>query len=503
MKIIIIGGGPAGLTAAYQLSKEQVPAIVLEKDNLLGGLSRTESYNGFLFDIGGHRFFTKVEAVEKIWREVLSEGDFPTRERLSRIYFNRRFFPYPLRISASLLHVGLTNLAIIPFSFLKARIFPEKQETNFEQWISNRFGKKLYEIFFKTYTEKVWGVPGTEISADWAAQRIKGLSVGEIFKGFVRKQSGRQKSEVVKTLINEFNYPRRGPGMMWEAMGGLIEKSGGEVRKNSDVTKIIWDQRGVRAVEINRHGKTETVEGTDFISSMPIRELFKKLSPPPPPAVLEAAGRLRYRDFLTVALIIDKPDVFPDNWIYVHEPRVKLGRVQNFKNWSPEMVKDQSQTCLGLEYFCFAGDELWEMPENELIDLAKRELAEIGLVEERFVVDGKVLKIPNAYPVYDGEYKDNLMKIRAFLKNIANLQLVGRNGMHKYNNQDHSMLTAMLAVENILLGAKYDLWDINTEDEYQEEKATNLPEKLKEYGRQIAVTQPVIPKKLSPELNEE
>jgi protoporphyrinogen oxidase len=502
MKIIIIGGGPAGLTAAYQLSKAQVPAIVLEKDNLLGGLSRTESYNGFLFDIGGHRFFTKVEAVEKIWREVLSEDDFPQRGRLSRIYFNRRFFPYPLRISASLFQVGLINLAIIPFSLLKAKMFPERNETNFEHWVSNRFGKKLYEIFFKTYTEKVWGMPGTEISADWAAQRIRGLSVGEIIKGFVRKQSGRQKREVVKTLINEFNYPRRGPGMMWEAMGELIEQSGGEVRKNSDVTKIIWDERGVCGVEITRRGKIEKVEGTDFISSMPIRELFKKLSPAPPPEVLKAAERLRYRDFLTIALVVNKPDVFPDNWIYVHEPEVKLGRIQNFKNWSPEMVKDQSQTCLGLEYFCFAGDALWEMPESELINLAKRELSQIGLVEERFVVDGKVLKIPNAYPVYDGEYKENLMKIRGFLNKIPNLQLVGRNGMHKYNNQDHSMLTAMLAVENIL-GASHDLWAINTEDEYQEEKAANLSEKLKEYGRQIAVTQPGIPNKLSPELNEE
>lgn len=501
MKIIIIGGGPAGLTAAYQLSKAQIPAIVLEKDKLVGGLSRTESYRGFLFDIGGHRFFTKVEAVEEIWQEVLSDSDFPKRPRLSRIYFNRRFFPYPLQLSTSLLQVGFTNLLIIACSFLKAKMFPEKQEKNLEQWISNRFGKKLYKIFFKTYTEKVWGIPCTEISADWAAQRIKGLSVGEIVRSFVRKQSTRQKSEMVKTLINEFNYPRRGPGMMWEAMGELIEQFGGKVRKNSEVTKIIWNEKGVGGLETNWNGQIEIVEGTDFISSMPIRELVKKLSPAPPPDVLQAAEKLRYRDFLTVVLIVNKRDVFPDNWIYIHEPNVKLGRIQNFKNWSAEMVKNQSQTSLGLEYFCFEGDELWQMSETELINLAKRELSEIGLVEEKLIVEGTVLKVPNAYPIYDGEYKDNLLRIRGFLKKLGNLQLVGRNGMHKYNNQDHSMFTAMLAVENIL-GANYDLWAVNTEDEYQEETA-NFPERLREIRRQIALTQPPVPNRLSPEFNEE
>ncbi len=498
--VIIIGGGPAGLTAAYQLSKKQIPAIVLEKDNLVGGISRTESYKGFLFDIGGHRFFTKVKAVENIWREVLSDDDFLSRERLSRIYFNRTFLPYPLRLSRSLFRVGWLNSITIPVSFLKSKAFPYPKEENLEQWVSNRFGKKLYEIFFKTYTEKVWGIPCHEISADWAAQRIKGLSLGSVLKNLTRKQSSRNKSEVIKTLIDRFDYPRQGPGMMWERMTELIKNLGGEVHKNSNVTQVFWDETGVKAVELEADGQQANLAGTDFISSMPIRELINKLSPAPPKEIIEAADNLRYRDFITVALVVNKREVFPDNWIYIHEPKVKLGRIQNFKNWSSEMVQDQSKTCLGLEYFCFEGDGLWQMSEAELIELGKRELVEIGLVEAKDVVDGKVLKVPKAYPIYDNDYKNALQIIRGFLGRLGNLQLVGRNGMHKYNNQDHSMLTAMLAVENIC-GAKHNLWQVNTEADYHE-KTNGHSDNWEEMLGNISSTQPQVPQKITPEFSD-
>lgn len=489
-QVVIIGGGPAGLTAAYQLSKAKVPSVVFEKAEKVGGLSKTVEYKGFLFDLGGHRFYTKVEAVEKIWHEVLPNGDFLLRPRLSRIYFKKKFFPYPLKISRELLHIGCHNMLMIPASFLKSRIVPYKREDNFEQWVSNRFGKKLFEIFFKTYTEKVWGMKCTEISADWAAQRIKGLSLSSLAKNTLRRKNSN--GGVIKTLIEKFHYPQKGPGMMWERMAELINNQDGKVELNSNVDKIFWSERkGVTAVEVESGGERRQVDGSDFISSMPIRTLIRKLEPKPPVNILKAAEKLKYRDFLIVALIINKRDLFPDNWIYIHDPSVKLGRIQNFKNWSPAMVADESKTCLGLEYFCFAGDKLWETADEDLIELGKRELAQIGLVEKSDIVDGKVVRVPKAYPVYDGEYKEALAEIRGFLKPLKNLQFVGRNGMHKYNNQDHSMLTAMLAVENIF-GAKHDLWKLNTDEDYLEEM-NESSDKIKQISFQLESTQPLIP----------
>jgi len=459
--VVIIGGGPAGLTAAYQLSKAGLPSVVLEKDRVVGGISRTATHNGYRFDIGGHRFFTKVPAVEAMWREVLAEADFLRRQRLSRIYYNKRFFHYPLRPANALLGLGLWNSALILASYIKAQLFPQRPEDTFERWVSNRFGERLYRTFFKTYTEKVWGIRCHEISAEWAAQRIKGLSLLSAVKNALLQQQSPHKSRVIKTLIDAFDYPRLGPGMMWETVAARVH----EVRLGAEVKKIFWSADRIEAVET---GNGSRVEGSHFVSSMPLRELIEGLSPAAPAAVRAAADGLKYRDFLTVALILNRGDVFPDNWIYIHDPDVKMGRIQNYKNWSPDMVPDAGATCLGLEYFCFAGDKLWTMRDEELIALGKREIEMLGLARADDMVDGCVVRMPKAYPVYDAGYGEHLRVVREFLGTLTNLQVIGRNGMHRYNNQDHSMLTAMLAVENIR-GAHHDLWGVNDEREYIEE----------------------------------
>ncbi len=471
-KVVIIGGGPAGLTAGYDLSRAGVGSVVLEKDSQVGGISKTVDYKGYHFDLGGHRFFTKVKRVEDMWNEILKE-DFLHRSRLSRILYNGRFFDYPLKPMNALFGLGIGKSLLIFLSYLYVHLLPAKKEESFEDWVTNRFGKRLYRTFFKTYTEKVWGIPCTEIRAEWAAQRIKGLSLLKVLKNsLIQQGAGGGKKKIIKTLIKSFHYPKFGPGMMWQAVKEIAERNGLEVRLDSNVRKIIWKKGSVEAVEVERDGNVEALSATDFISSMPVRELISKLDPAPPKAVREAAESLKYRDFLTVALIVDKKELFPDNWIYVHDPGVKLGRIQNFKNWSPQMVPDEKKTCLGLEYFCFEGDELWTMDDEELVELGKTELEELGLVKGTEVVDAKVVRVPKAYPIYDSTYKDSLEIVKEFLANIKNLQLIGRNGMHKYNNQDHSMLTAMFAVENVLGAgavAAHDLWEVNVEQEYHEE----------------------------------
>ena len=468
-EVIIIGGGPAGLTAAYQLSKKGIESVVLEKDQIVGGISRTVNYKNYHFDIGGHRFFTKIKPVEDMWHEVLRE-DFLRRKRLSRIFYNRKFFYYPLRPFNALTGLGIWNSLLIMISYLHAQVFPFGQEETFEQWVSNRFGKRLYRMFFKTYTEKVWGIPCNEIRAEWAAQRIKGLSLVTALKNALinNQKNSTNKKNVVKTLIDEFDYPKFGPGMMWQKVADIVQENGSQLWFGAEAEGILWSGNRVEALEVKRNGKIELVHGTDFISSMPIREAIQKFKPTVTEEVLEAANDLKYRDFLTVALIVNKRDLFPDNWIYIHDPNVQVGRVQNFKNWSPFMVPDQEKTCVGLEYFCFEGDNLWNMTDQELIELGRKELEILGLVNSSDVEDGHVVRMPKAYPIYDSTYQQSLGIIRNFLGEIENFQLVGRNGMHKYNNQDHSMLTAMLATENIL-GANHDLWQVNEEQEYHEE----------------------------------
>lgn len=490
--VVVIGAGPAGLTAAYDLCKSGISSVILEKDKVVGGISRTVNYKGYHFDIGGHRFFTKVKAVEAMWREVLAEGQFLRRNRLSRIYYNKKFFYYPLRASNALLGLGIWNSALIFLSYLRAQLFPEKPEETFEQWISNRFGKRLYRIFFKTYTEKVWGIPCNQIMAEWAAQRIKGLSLLAAVKNALIQQQ-QSKGDVIKTLIDAFDYPEFGPGMMWETVKGIVERDGSEIRLNAGVEKILWSEGNVDALEVLIDGKPEVVEGTHFISTMPIRELIQKFEPPVPVDVLKAAEALNYRDFLTVALVVNQKELFPDNWIYIHDADVKVGRIQNFKNWSPSMVPDPEKTCLGLEYFCFEGDGLWTMSDSDLVELGKKELGILGLVNPSDIIDGSVVRMPKAYPVYDGTYAESLRVVREFLDGIQNLQLIGRNGMHKYNNQDHSMLTAMLAVKNIL-GANYDLWQVNAEQEYHEEVTDRDKTNTSEFAM-LASTQPQVPRR--------
>jgi protoporphyrinogen oxidase len=468
-KVVIIGGGPAGLTAGYQLAKKGIQSIVLEKDQTVGGISRTVNYKNYHFDIGGHRFFTKIKAVEDMWREVLAE-DFLRRKRLSRIFYNGRFFYYPLRPLNALFGLGIWTSFLIMVSYIYSKLFPLRQEETFEQWVSNRFGKRLYRTFFKTYTEKVWGIPCNEIRAEWAAQRIKGLSLLTAVKNSLLKNpnNNKNKQQVVTTLIDEFDYPKFGPGMMWQTVANSLRTNGSEVQLGAEVDGIIWSGNKVKALEVRCNGQVDVIAGSNFISSMPIREAIQKFKPAVPAEVLAAANDLKYRDFLTVALIVNRSEIFPDNWIYIHDPNVKVGRVQNFKNWSPFMVPDQNKTCVGLEYFCFEGDNLWTMPDNELLELGKKELEVLGLVDSSEVEDGQVVRMPKAYPIYDSTYQESLSILRQFLSGIENFQTIGRNGMHKYNNQDHSMLTAMLATENIL-GANHDLWKVNEEQEYHEE----------------------------------
>lgn len=497
-KVVIVGAGPAGLTAAYELCKAGVESIVLERDNIVGGISRTAQYKGYHFDIGGHRFFTKVKVVDDFWREVLPEEDFLTRSRLSRIYYNKKFFYYPLRATNALFGLGLWNSFRILTSYLKAQFFPYPEEKTFEQWVSNRFGKRLYEIFFKTYTEKVWGMPCSEITADWAAQRIKGLSLFTALKSALIQQKvshKEDKDDVIKTLIDSFQYPKRGPGMMWETVTEKVQQRGSDVQLESSVEKIFWAGNRITAVEVETPEGREVVEGSHFISSMPVRELLRKMEPAVPAEVLDAANRLKYRDFLTIALIIKQPDLFPDNWIYVHDPEVTVGRIQNFKNWSPHMVPDQDKTCLGLEYFCFEGDGLWSMSDDDLVELGRKEIDVLGLAKAEDVVDGCVVRMPKAYPVYDGEFHEALQIIRRFVEPIENLQMVGRNGMHRYNNQDHSMLTAMLAVRNIL-GANYDLWKVNDDNSYHEEVKEGEDDLYTRDLPQLDATQPHVPKRV-------
>jgi protoporphyrinogen oxidase len=468
--VVIVGAGPAGLTAAYQLYKRGVPSVVVERDTQVGGISKTIKYKDYLFDLGGHRFFTKIKAAEEMWKEVL-DRDLLHRRRLSRIYYNNKFFFYPLRPLNALFGLGIWNSALVFASYCHAHLFPYPEEETFEEWVTNRFGRRLYETFFKTYTEKVWGIPCCEIRAEWAAQRIQGLSLLSALKNALMGENNRRNGRhVIRTLVDSFDYPRFGPGMMWESVADIVGREGNRIYLGTEVETVDWDESSglVRAVEVNRCGEREALCGTDFISSMPVSELIQRMRPTAPEEVREAAGMLRYRDFLTVALIVNKPDLFPDNWIYVHDPKVKVGRVQNFKNWSPFMVPDPSKSSLGLEYFCFQGDGLWTMPDRELIELGTREMAALGLLEVSDVEDGTVVRVAKAYPAYDSHYPAALDVVRRFLSRIGNLHLVGRNGMHRYNNQDHSMLTAMLAVDNIH-GARHDLWSVNVEREYHEE----------------------------------
>ncbi len=462
MNVIIAGAGPAGLTAAYEACKKGLNPVVFEKDREVGGISKTVNYNDYLFDVGGHRFFTKYQEVKTIWDEILGE-DFLTRPRLSRIYYNNDFFYYPLKPLNALKNLGLINSVSIVWSYILSQICPYKDVKNFEEWISNKFGKKLFNIFFKTYTMKVWGISCKEIQADWAAQRIKSLSLGKAILnsiGFLGK--GR-----VTTLIDEFQYPRKGPGQMWNAARELIEKKGGKVKLNTPVVQFNRKSNKIISLTIKNNGSLQEINGDHFLSTIPLRELVQGIKPDAPVEVLDAAQNLKYRDFFTVGLIIDKPSIFPDNWIYIHSPEVQVGRIQNFKNWSPEMVPNPKMTTLGLEYFCFDTDDIWKKDNEELIEMAKEEAVKLKFAAREQIIDGLVIRSPKTYPIYDEGYLERVGIIQNYLVGLKNFQTMGRNGLHRYNNQDHSMLSAMYAIRNIL-GEDYSVWDINIDDEYHE-----------------------------------
>ncbi len=464
-KIAVIGAGPAGLTAAYLLAKAGHKPVIYEQDKQhVGGISRTESYKGYHFDIGGHRFFSKSSEVENFWTEVLGD-DMLDRPRSSRIYYNKQFFSYPLAATEALRKLGIIESFLCVWSYLQAKLFPVKNPIHFEDWVSNQFGKRLFRIFFKTYTEKVWGIPCNQISADWAAQRIKGLSLSSAIKNALFKPKIGNKDALIKTLIDTFRYPKKGPGMMWEACATKAVDFGAVLIMDKQVKGLAKKDKW----EIIFKDGSTAGDFDGVISSAPIKYLVPNIFPQLPQTALNAAQQLNYRDFITVVLIMKDENAFMDNWVYIHDPSVKVGRIQNFKSWSPYMVPDETMACYGLEYFCFEGDGMWNCSDEDLIALAKKELEQIGLGKVALVTDGCVVRQPKAYPVYDHDYKENVAAVSDALKNYSGLYLTGRNGMHKYNNQDHSMMTAMLAVKNIIAGKElYDLWQVNQDAEYHE-----------------------------------
>lgn len=479
---IIIGAGPAGLTTAYELNKLGKKSIILEADQLVGGISRTVNHNGNRFDIGGHRFFSKIPYVNEVWEDILQE-DFLTRERLSRIHYKGHFFDYPLKPLNALSGLGPQEAVNIIFSYFKTKLTTttNKEATNFEEWMVKRFGYRLYEIFFKTYTEKVWGMPCHEISADWASQRIKNFSLAEAIRGAFFSKGKSKNGEIITTLIEQFKYPKLGPGMMWETCQRKLSEDKNPTQLGTKVEQVIHKNYQVNEViGVNKAGEQTSFSGDQFISSMPLRELILSLRPLPPNAVLEAAKKLKYRDYLTVVLVVNRKEVFPDNWIYVHTPTVKLGRIQNYKNWSPDMVNNPAYTTLGLEYFLWEKDEEWNWSSERLIEQGIRECQQINIIQANEVIDASVVKMKKAYPVYDHDYTKHLQTIKEYLGRFKNLQTVGRNGLHRYNNQDHSMLTGVYAARNIF-GEQNDVWAVNTETDYLEENNINKPNITERY----------------------
>ncbi len=473
--VVVIGAGPAGLTAAYQLSKDGVAATILESDDIVGGISRTAERDGWRFDIGGHRFFTKVAPVEAIWHEILEDDEFLKRPRLSRIYYQGKYYDYPIKPLNALRNLGFIEAVRCTLSYLWAKIRPPKDQSTLEGYVVADYGRRLYEHFFRTYNIKLWNVDPKYLSSDFGAQRIKGMSLWSAVWEPIRTRlfgSRADKAKQVTSLIEEFQYPKYGPGMMWERCAEIVTERGAELVMNTTVTTIKRDPEAKRATAVvARTADGETVEhpADEVISTMPFSYLLKAMDPPPPAEVIAAADQLRFRDFLTIALVVPVEYGFPDNWIYIHAPEVQVGRIQNFGQWSPYMVKD-GRTCLGLEYFVFEGEGLWSKPDDELIALGTHELSVLGLVDPSKVESGYVVRMPKAYPVYDEDYKANVAVLRKWLEaNVPNVHPVGRNGMHKYNNQDHSMLTAMLTVENILGRGPHDIWSVNVEEEYHEE----------------------------------
>ena len=529
-RAVIIGAGPAGLTAAYELlTRTDILPVVIEKSTYMGGISRTLNYKGNRMDIGGHRFFSKSDRVMQWWlqilplentdaanhlityqgstREVVAEpraqasnhdSVMLVRRRKSRIYFLRKFFEYPIRLSKeTLFKLGFFRTVRIGLSYMRAVLFPIRNVRNLEQFFINRFGRELYLTFFKSYTEKVWGVPCQEISSEWGEQRIKGLSVAKTLAHVIKRRLQKRRDIAQKTtetsLIEQFLYPKFGPGQMWEEVARRIISMGGEILTGFEVQGISVDETGrvtsVSAVN-EANGHIQRFSGDYFFSTMPIQELVRSLETPVPPEIREISEGLMYRDFITVGILLNKLKVsdrdshtsrlIKDNWIYIQEPDVLAGRLQIFNNWSPFMVADQQKVWLGVEYFCYETDPIWRKSDREMASLAIAELDKIGIIDKGEVLDWTVFRMPKTYPAYFGSYA-RFSELRAYLDQIKNLFLVGRNGMHKYNNQDHSMLTAMIAVDNIIAEStdKSNLWSVNTETEYHETKSSEPQAEVK------------------------
>jgi len=496
--VIIIGAGPAGLTAAYELSKnKQFIPIVFEATNDIGGISKTVNFKGYHIDIGGHRFFSKSDRVMEWWNNIMPfeksiNSDIPKtednimllRKRVSRILYTRKFFDYPIRLTyKTLVQLGFYNVFLIGVSYLKSMLFPIKPELSLEDFLVNRFGEKLYATFFKDYTKKVWGVYPDKISAEWGVQRIKGLSVVKTIlhalSALINKKSDVKQKNVETSLIEQFYYPKYGPGQLWETVAKIIIENDGQIYLNKKIVGINYNNNKILSVDVKDtlNNNVETVYADYFCSTMPIKDLINSFNNTVPNNVKNVANNLIYRDFITVGLLLKKinfskkSNVISDNWIYIQETDVKVGRIQFFNNWSPYMVKDKNKIWIGLEYFCNENDEMWKKTNDELIKLALNEIVRLGFADNNDFVDATVIRMPKAYPAYFGDY-NRFGEIREFLDAFENLFLIGRNGMHRYNNQDHSMLTAMIAVNNIInnIKTKNNIWSVNTESEYHEEK---------------------------------
>lgn len=465
-KIAIIGTGPSGLSAAWELMEKGNEALILEQEEFIGGLCRTFDYRGYKFDLGGHRFFTKQPEVEKFWQDLMGD-DFMTRNRLSRIYYHKKFFAYPIKLGDAFAKLGIWESFLIGLSLMGSRlrrIGKHDKEITFEDWVVNRFGRRLFNHFFKSYTEKLWGISVKELGADWAAQRMKDLSLLTILKTFIIKPKHGQ----VKSLIEKFQYPKYGPGMFYERLAEKLQERGAEIKLQHKVIKISHEGESVKSITVkNNLGQEEEIISDFYLSSMPLTAMLKAMSPAPPAEIMALAEKMRFRSFFDVCLIINKPEMFPDNWIYVHEPEVSLIRVQNFKNWSPFMVPDASKTNIGAEYVCWDTDELWLKSDEELIKLAVKELELVGLVDSGLVEDGAVIRDRFAYPVYHLDYQKDLAAIFAYLAQFKNFQTIGRSGLYRYNNMDHSILTGFYAARNIM-GGNYDLLKVNADEEYHE-----------------------------------
>lgn len=459
-----MGGGPAGLAAGYELAKKGYKVILLEKEKQVGGISKTVEKDGYRFDQGGHRFFTKIDEVERLWKEVLEE-EFLLRPRLSRIFYRGKFFDYPIKPFNALSRLGFIEAVKIMGSYVKVKIKPISPEESFEDWVTNRFGYRLFKHFFKSYTEKVWGMSTKQLKAEWAAQRIQGLNLVTAVTNALFKQF---KKNSIKTLIEEFHYPRLGPGQMYESMARAIEKCDGRVLLNARVSGINMQGKRVLSVDyVNGDGQEKSIAADYAISSLPLKDMFNLIAPKLDSGLDHAGNLLKYRDFISVNLALNQEFLFPDNWIYVHSPEVNLGRIQNFKQWSPAMVPEEGCSSLGLEYFCNEGDKLWNSPDEDLITMAIDEISRMGLIDKDAVKWGWVVRVPKAYPVYDDDYQQAMPVIKQYLNSLENLQSIGRNGLHRYNNMDHSILTGLMAAQNIQ-GAAHDLWSVNTDDEYHE-----------------------------------